>query len=127
MRILFSQNGMIDFGDPVWMGPEQFEKFVRLMKRLFPKHIEVHDVEEESRHPPGGGTPRRWTVDEYTELLSGRGNTELADRLHRSEMSVRMKRGEFVPAFLAWAYRKGYTFPHSKRQVNEFFGKGGGT
>lgn len=111
---------MTDFSDPVWMSGAQFERFLGFMRRLYPNGIRVDEVREESRPPPGGGHPRRWTVDEYLDLLSGRNNDQVGEKLARSEMSVTMMRGQFVPEFFAWARKKRYSFPHTKKQIKEF-------
>ncbi len=122
LRIVFADNGLVDFGEPIWMSDGQREGLVRFMEGLLDHTPDVVPVREKERRGPGLTEGKKdWTIDEYCELLSPSSNATVAKRLGRSGMGVRMKRGDFVPSFLAWLKRKGYTLPATKELVTQFF------
>jgi len=53
--------------------------------------------------------PRKWKPEELLLLLSPLEHTELKKKLRRSEMSLVLKQGDFVPKFTSWAKNKGYS------------------
>ncbi len=91
------------------------------MRNLLLADLKISEVREPPGHQPGAGVPRRWTSEELLALLDTDGNKALAKKLERSEMSIQMKRGEFVMNFFAWLERKGYELPATVAQVDEYF------
>jgi hypothetical protein len=120
VRILVNVEGYVDFEAPVQMTDEQGEKFISFLKGIFPD-LKTREVKEKTKSVGGREfSPKKWSVDECYLLLSPDFNAVLGDKMSRSEMSVRMERGHFVPEFLCWAKKKGYSFPVSKKVVQEF-------
>jgi hypothetical protein len=104
MRILIHSNRFIDFEAPIALRPHQKEAFIRFMTELFSGEVEIKNVAEPYRFvTKTEGQIKKWTADDYFVLLKVPDNNAAAIQLKRSEMSVRMKRGEFIPAFLKWA------------------------
>jgi hypothetical protein len=124
MRIIITKEGYVDLEAPINMTDKQIEKFVSFMKSLFP-YIETLEVNEPIKEfPIGTGDKKHWNnIDELSLLLGPDDNDTIASKTGRNEMSVRMKRGDFVKEFMAWAKKKGYSYsPKSveKEVVKEF-------
>ena len=123
MKIITHEDGYVDLEAPINMSDEQIENFISFMKSLFPG-IEVEDIEEPIKDVGDREiTQKNWTVDELTLLLGPNDNDELATKMGRTSMSVLMQRGHFVPEFMVWAKKKGYTYtPKSvdKKLVEKF-------
>ena len=118
---LFVKDDYIDFEAPIQMTEDQRTKFINFMQNLFENGFTVKDVEEKTKEVGERETTfRDWVIDEYCLLLGPLSNDDLAKKLNRSSMSVRMQRGDFVPGFLSWAKNKGYTFKIDKELVEEF-------
>lgn len=108
MKILINGD-YLDFESPMHMEEDQFNEFVNfiehqlneevIVKNIIEKHKTINDVER---------NPREWTSKELFLLLSPISNEELVEKLGRSDMSIVMKRGSFVPGFMSWARKKGY-------------------
>lgn len=118
MKIYVSQTH-VDFEAPIQMTEIQLEKFINFFKNIF-KDIEIIEVVEADRWPPGSGEHIRWTVDDYLALLKPGDNIEVASEIGRSEMSIRMQRGSFVPEFLSWMNKKGYSVPYTREMIEEY-------
>lgn len=120
MRVYVYDSGRVDFEAPIWMTDEQREEFIQFFKKTV-RDVEVKDVEEaKGVFGSEDAEYREWTVDDYYELLSSDPNAVVARKLRRTEMSIVMKRGEFVPEFYVWLKAKGYTLPASKKMVGEY-------
>ena len=65
-------------------------------------------------------TTKKWTSEELSLLMSTISNEELAAKTERSVMSIKMMRGHFVPEFMVWAKRKGYSLPVKIEVIKEF-------
>jgi len=122
MIITISDDDYIDFEAPAHMTEKQRNIFIESLGKMIPRGIGVVNIEE----PPvyvgeREAKMKKWEADEYYLLLMPtEDNNDLAKKMGRSEMSVRMQRGEFVSAFLVWAKRKGYKLPVSRKMVTEF-------
>ena len=123
MKFSVHKDGYVDLETPIHMTEEQREAFIEFFKKMFPGEVSVGDTVE----PPvytgerEGTTPKRWTVEEYVMLLDPERNLRVANKIGRSEMSIQMKRGEFVPGFLAWVKEKGYSLIDPEELVRLFF------
>lgn len=103
------------------MFEDQLEKFKGFFESLFPGTVEVLEVEEKSRSMSAiEREMKRWTVEELIMLIGPESNRALAERMDRTGMSVRMKRGHFVQDFLSWAKKRNHSFPPTKKMVEEF-------
>ncbi len=118
MKIFVSKTH-IDLEAPIQMTEEQLEKFIDFFEKLF-SDVEINEVMEPDREPPGSGERIPWTVDHYMALLKPGNNEEIAMEIGRSDMSVRMQRGSFVPEFISWMNKKGYSAPYTKKMINEY-------
>lgn len=110
-----------DFGAPVNMNEKQREKFVSFMQSMFGDSVETEEVEEITR---GYGEReveiKKWDVDDYCALFNPEDNETVARKTNRTEMSVRMRRGEFIPEFMIWLKKKGYALPPQRKHIKEF-------
>ena len=118
MKIYVSQTH-VDLEAPIQMTEKQLEGFKNFFENMF-KEVEIRDVEEADRAPPGSGERSRWTADDYLALLKPDNNTEIAGELGRSDMSIRMQRGSFVPDFLSWMNKKGHSVPYTREMIEEY-------
>ena len=105
MVVIIENNGYIDLEMPVYMSDEQRRKFIYLIKMVFGE-VEVIEVEEPPGHKIEGKTTGKWTVEELKLLFSSMSEDEIAEKINRSIMSVRMKIGTFKPEFYYWASKK---------------------
>jgi len=108
MKILTNGN-YVDFEAPIQMDEKQFNDFYHFMSELLGEDVERIDKPE--KHKVMNEIERKfrdWDLNELFLLLSPMSNEELEKKLDRSNMSVTMKRGYFVPAFMSWARKKGY-------------------
>lgn len=64
--------------------------------------------------------PKSWTVDECCALFGPDTTKQLARKLKRSDKSVRIHRGEFVPGYVAWLKEKGYVYNVNRMLVKQF-------
>ena len=109
MKVYYNKFGKVDFQAPVYMDEDYFNKFCKFLSELLKEKVDVIQTKEKERWV--GETekhPKKWTTKELLLLLSPMNNDELGSQLKRSDMSILMKRGEFVPAFMSWAKKKGY-------------------
>jgi len=109
MKILIGDKGNVDFDEPIKLSPEQFDKFVKLMSKLF-AIVEVEESNKPRKARLGERIRfnRRWTEEELKLLLEIEDNKTVAEKLGRTWMSINIKRGEWIPAFMKWAEDKGY-------------------
>lgn len=109
MKILVGNKGCVDFDAPISMTEEQREKFVTFMKYMFAV-VEEGYIEEHRTDRIGNKffMGRRWSRAEYTLLfqIDSESNYELAKMLGRTEMSIHIRRGLFIPIFLSWLREK---------------------
>jgi hypothetical protein len=118
MKIFISETH-VDLEAPIQMTEDQRQKLLLFLKNRF-NFIEIKDVKEVDRAPPGAGQHRNWTVDDYMALLKPNDNVEIAVELDRSEMSIRMQRGNFVADFLSWMKKKNYSIPYTREMIEEY-------
>lgn len=119
MKIYVSQTH-VDFEAPIQMTDEQSKIFIEFFKDTF-KDVDIDEVIEARRPPLGSGEPHiRWTVDDYLALLKPGDNIEIANEIGRGDMSIRMQRGNFIPDFLSWMKRKGYSEPYTREMIEEY-------
>lgn len=124
MKLLVNDKSL-DFEAPVHMSDRQIVKFVKFMRKLF-SNLQIEGVEEKTKEIGNREiTSRKWIPDEYLLLLTSQTNDDIARLTKRSEMSVKMMRGEFVPEFLVWAKKKGYHLPVKINVIKEFLSEVG--
>ena len=121
MKILVNRQGYVDLEAPIWMTEKNKKKFIDFFKDLFDKEMVVEEVEEKAKEMGEREvTIKKWVVEDYSLLLGPKTNSELANEMERTEMSVKMQRGHFVPEFLVWLKKKGYAFTKDKKIIKEF-------
>ncbi len=114
MRLIVNSRGLVDFEAPITMNEEQRKKLIAFFKARFPE-TEVIDVAEVRRYAgERERTLKSWSPKEFALILSSKTNDEIAQITNRTEMSVRMKRGDFFPAFLNWMRKKGLSYVPDK-------------
>jgi len=107
---LYTRGDCLDFEAPVYMDEEYFNKFHSFLETLTGEKIEVIAKEDKEKHMGEGTekTSKKWTAKEFILLLGPEDNSVLAEKLDRTDMSILMTRGAFVPNFMSWAKKKGY-------------------
>jgi hypothetical protein len=118
MKICVSQTH-VDLEAPIQMTDEQYGTFIDFFTDMF-EDVEIKEVIEAERGPPGHGEHIKWTVDDYLALLKPDDNIEIANAIGRSDMSIRMKRGSFIPEFLSWMNKKSYSEPYTREMIEEY-------
>ena len=118
---LFVKDEYVDFEAPIQMTEEQKKIFVSFLKEEFTE-LEIQENVNEKTKEMGERevTSKKWTAEELSLLMSPESNEELSVKTKRSIMSIKMERGHFVPAFMVWAKRKGYSLPVKIEVVKEF-------
>ena len=119
MRILIKDE-YLDFEAPIQMTEEQRKKFIRFMKNLFDDVKVVNVIEKTKEMGDRQVKPKKWIPEELSLLLTPTSNKGLTTKLKRTEMSIKMMRGSFVPEFLVWAKKKGYSLPVKIETIKEF-------
>jgi len=66
---------------------------------------------------------KKWKAEEILLLFSGLSNEELAERMKRNEMSVRMARESKISEILEWAKENGKKLPINVKLIKEFLGE----
>jgi len=126
MKILTTSDGYVDFEKPIHITDDQTEKFITLMKSLFP-NIETKNIQEPIKEfALGKGDKKGWgDLNELAMLLGPEDNDTISSKTGRSTMSIRAKRGDFVAQFTKWAIEKGYTYSpnHVDKNLIEKFRK----
>lgn len=119
---IFTSKTHIDLEAPIQMTGVQQEKFIEFLQNMFPDISVVYDFQEASKTMPDDmkRTHIAWTIDDYLTLLEPISNEDVEEQLGRTEMSVKMRRGSFVPDFYSWMSSKGYTPPITKEMVEKF-------
>ena len=106
---IYTKGNYLDFEAPIYMDDEYFKKFCDFLEKLTGGKIEIIPTLEKER---GVGETEKhpvvWKPEELLLLLAPISNEELEVKLKRSDMSILMKRGQFVPEFSSWAKKKGY-------------------
>ncbi len=125
VKIFVDKNGGVDFEAPIYMSDRQKRLFIAFMKKLVPNIGVKYDVPEKEKNMGDRETaPRDWTKSDYTALingfLDGKSERELSSELRRSEMSLWMKAGEIVPAYLAWDKEYGHDIKKRAERVRKF-------
>jgi len=107
MKLLIGDKGNVDFDSPVTMNEAQRKKFIDFLKNMF-KVVKIEEIDTFRTERIGDKFfMREWTSEEYATLLELENTNKVAEMLGRSWMSVDIKRGAFIPDFLAWTSQKG--------------------
>ncbi len=107
MKLLIGDKGNVDFDSPVAMNETQRKKFIDFLKNMF-KVVKIEEIDNFRTERIGDKFfMREWTSEEYATLLELEDTNKVAEMLGRSWMSVDIKRGAFIPDFLAWTSQKG--------------------
>ena len=119
---IFASKTHVDLEAPIQMTGVQQEKFIEFLQNMFPDIGVIYDYPEAVKTMPEDMTRNHitWEIDDYLILLEPISNEDVEEQLGRSEMSVKMKRGLFVPDFYSWMSSKGYTPPITKEMVEKF-------
>ena len=119
MKILIHEN-CVDMGSPVFMSEEQRKKFIDFFYENF-DGVEISEVEEAIKvFGSRESMIKAWTEEDLLLLLSPIDNESLSIKMDRSDMSVKMKRGYFVPDFWKWLKEKGISLPANKEMIREY-------
>lgn len=105
--VLIGSEGQADFSVPLYLSPEKRQKMVGFLQNLLPGLGTLEVTEPPITMERGEYHMKHWTKEDYLELLKDLSSSELEKRLGRSPMSVGMRRGEFLPAYIEWLRRKG--------------------
>lgn len=125
MKILIYKSGHVDLEAPINMTQDQFDIFTKFFENYFHNVEYAEKIEATKKAGTGEGEHKDWTLEDYLTLLEPIDNLSLATKMDRTEMGIRMKRGQFVFDFLAWMKKKGYSLPVNKAIIKEFFGEQG--
>ncbi len=119
---IFVKGDYLDFEAPISMTEQQKEHFISFMKTEF-GNIKVKNIVEPVRtfNKKEPTKNIKWGVDEHLILFSEKSNEELSIELGISEMAIRMKRGDFIPAFYTWAKKRNYSNKINKKMIAEYF------
>ena len=119
---IFTSKTHVDLEAPIQMTGAQQEKFIEFLQNMFPDIGVIYDYPEAVKTMPEDMTRNHiaWEVDDYLTLLEPMSNVDVEEKLGRTEMSVKMKRGLFVPDFYSWMSSKGYAPPITKEMVEKF-------
>ncbi|MDG6225854.1 MAG: hypothetical protein QCI82_10125 [Candidatus Thermoplasmatota archaeon] len=126
MKLLFHDN-WIDLEAPVYMSEGQRFILINFFKDNY-EDVEVEEVQEAGRNIGARESIiKEWTENDLLILLSSSDNETIAKQMNRTIMSVKMKRGYFVPDFWKWMRDRGITPPADieliRKYVNEVLGK----
>lgn len=121
MKILLHSSGHVDLEAPISMTAEQFAVFSAFFRDNFPGIEFVDRIEKIKNTGSRDGESKDWTLEEYLILLGPLHNSEIAVKLGRTDMSVKMKRGQFVPDFFVWMKKKGYSLPVETKIISNYF------
>jgi hypothetical protein len=121
VKIIVSEDGGVDFATPIYVSEQKANKIIDFLRALV-GDIEVQHVEEPHiSYDRGPSSSKRWTREEYLELLKASSSEELEEKLGRSDMSIGMRRGDFLPLYLEWLRRKGLLERREDHGVQEKF------
>jgi hypothetical protein len=119
MKLLVNEN-WIDLDSPIYMTEGQRNRLIDFFRSHF-GNVEVVPVEEATKEfGPREVVMKEWTEHDLLELLSSKDNDALAREMDRTIMSVKMKRGSFVPNFWKWMRDRGRKPPADLDMVREF-------
>ncbi len=121
VMIIVSEDGRVDLGTPLHIGEEKANRIIDFLRELVGE-VEVQHVEEPNiTYDRGPSSSRHWTREEYLELLKASSSEELEKKLGRSDMSIGMRRGDFLPLYLEWLRKKGLLERREDPDVQEKF------
>lgn len=117
MIIQYSSDGRVDLKSPIYVEEEYFNRIVEFLKRL-KGDVKIQEVTEVGRFDNPNKDekhPKRWEASELLLLLDPSIPVkELMKKFERSEGSIMMQKSQFVPSFISWCKKKGYTKPDKK-------------
>lgn len=106
---LFTKGDELDLEAPIWLDEEYFQKFISFLRENFPEEVKVSYVDEKERimNAEEGKSPREFGNEELSYLLDpDMGVNQISKKTGRTEVSVKMKKAQFVPEFISWARSK---------------------
>lgn len=110
---IYTNGDYVDFEAPIYMDEEYFKRFCDFLEKLTSEKIEVLLVKEKERYDNPNKEekhPKRWIAEELLLLLDTTNSMrKLVEKLKRTEMSIKMQRAQFVPAFISWLDKKRIT------------------
>jgi hypothetical protein len=120
MRILYKE-GKLDLWAPIFASEEQREKIIDYFKTNF-QNVEIMNIKEDGKtfSERSRSEMKKWTKEEFVDLLRIGNLDELKEITGRSDMSIKMKLGELMPEFLSWARENGYDSYIDEKKIKEF-------
>ena len=122
---IYTKGNFLDFEAPIYMDDDYFKKFCDFLEKLTGEKVEVVQVKEKERYDNPNKEekhPKRWKAEELLSLLdTSIPLNELVRNLKRTEMSIKMQRAQFVPAFISWLDKKDLTSEKTNKDLIEKF------
>ena len=121
MMILHGKDGLIDLQTPIHVTDEQKQQIIAYFNKNFP-NIEVMTIPELTKESSSRSNLKEnnWTWKEYFDLLLTMDSELMVKKTGRSELSIRMKMGEVIPAFLSWLKEKGLENQIDEENIGRF-------
>ncbi len=120
MKICVYEGKYVDFEAPICMYEDQLQTLIQFFEQVYGKaNAEVKPAEDAGREGMSHGGARTWSVKDLARLLGPESNAQLANKLQRTPMAVRLKRGDFAPDFIAWARKKKLT-RYDERAIRKY-------
>jgi hypothetical protein len=105
IKIKIGDKYNVDFDSKIQMNPEQYKRFVALMKSLF-NPLEIEEPNEFRGWRMGEQEriqyPHAWTPSEYEVLLNCSSIEEAVNKLGRSGMSIIIQSGVWTSKYYSW-------------------------
>ena len=121
MKLQYNKKGLVDFAAPIFASEQQREKIIEFFKTNFPECKILFDVKEKDRFVNiKPRTIKHWEAEELYLLMQPISSEEICEKTQRNIMSVNMKRSGFEPEFRAWLKKKGYQFPGTKENIQDY-------
>lgn len=121
MRILVGDYGNVDFSQAIPMSDEDRKAFIEFMKNQFAVVEVVNDVEQRYSRLGDKFFIRKWSSKEIAVLLEIADQETTCKKLGRTDMSVTMMAGKYIPALTALAKKEGLDLVADSRELIEIY------
>jgi hypothetical protein len=122
---VYTNGNLVDFEAPIYMDDEYFKKFCDFLGQLTKEDIEIIQVKEKERYnnpTKEEKHAKKWKAEELLLLLDTANSSEkLVQELKRTETSIKMQRAQFVPGFISWLDKKGFTSDKTNKDLIKKF------
>jgi len=124
VKIFYNRAGFLDFEAPIFMIEDQRKKFVEGIKIIFGQNVTVEEIVENKKEIEGiKRHPKAFSLNDLVNLAnSGLSNEELAEKFHKTDFAIQMKRGPFIMELQEWGRKKGKT-KFSAKDIEDFIGE----